>query len=219
MPTSQSKASRFHPTLPSCTATSASVSSARLSPTAPPSSYADLLHDQVTGPLGMTDTAFTLTPAQQSRLIQGYDGDYPAHAWDFDALAGAGGIRSTAADMLTYLEAQLHPDHLPAADLTSPNGKTLAAAIALAHVIHADAGNGMHIALNWFHDDGTGSFWHSGATGGFSSYALFNPAQDFAVVVLCNDSHQAGTLTDQLALHIAQRLQGKPAVSLAPQPH
>ena len=164
----------------------------------------------------MTDTATTLTPALQARFIQGYDGDDPVHAWDVDALAGAGGIRSTAADMLTYLEAQLHPDHLPAAALTSPNGKTLPSAIALDHVLHADAGSGMHIALNWFQYDATGSFWHNGATGGFSSYALFNPAQDFAVIVLSNDSHNAGTLTDHLGLHIAQRLTGKPAISLAP---
>jgi hypothetical protein len=35
-----------------------------------------------------------------------YDGEHkPAHAWDIPALAGAGAIRSTAGDMLTYLEA------------------------------------------------------------------------------------------------------------------
>jgi CubicO group peptidase (beta-lactamase class C family) len=179
--------------------------------------YPQLLHEQVTGPLGMTDTAITLTPSMKSRFLQGYDADHnPAHAWDLDALAGAGGIRSTAADMLTYLEAQLHPDHLPAAALASPNGKTLPAAIALDHVIHADLGNGMHIALNWFQYDATGSFWHNGGTGGYSSYAIFNPAQDFAVIVLSNISPGPGTITDQLGLHIAQRLTGKPALSLAP---
>jgi CubicO group peptidase (beta-lactamase class C family) len=179
--------------------------------------YPQLLHEQVTGPLGMTDSAITLTPSMKSRFIQGYDADHnPAHAWDLDALAGAGGIRSTAADMLTYLEAQLHPDHLPASALASPNGKTLPAAIALDHVIHADAGNGMHIALNWFQYDATGSFWHNGGTGGFSSYAIFNPEKDFAVIVLSNVSPGPGTITDQLGAHIAQRLTGKPAVSLAP---
>ena len=37
----------------------------------------------------------------------------------------------------------------------------------------------MHIALNWFHIDETGSYWHNGGTGGYSSYALFNPDKDF----------------------------------------
>jgi D-alanyl-D-alanine-carboxypeptidase/D-alanyl-D-alanine-endopeptidase len=182
--------------------------------------YPQLLHEQVTGPLGMTETAIALTPSMKSRFIQGHDAEHnPAHAWDLDALAGAGGIRSTAADMLTYLEAQLHPDHLPATATSTPNGKTLPAAIALDHILHADAGEGMHIALNWFQYDATGSFWHNGGTGGYSSYAIFNPAQDFAVIVLSNVSPGPDTITDHLGLHIAQRLQGKPAISLAPQPH
>src|ERR1035438_5926121 len=91
--------------------------------------YSTLLHDQITGPLNMRDTAIALTPEMQARFIPGYDGNgRPAHAWDLDALAGAGGIRSTAADMLTYLQEQLHPEHLPAGVSISADGKTLAAA-------------------------------------------------------------------------------------------
>ena len=76
--------------------------------------YAALLHDEITGPLGMTDTTTALTPALRARLIQGYKANgQPAPPWEFDALAGCGAIRSTAADMLTYLEAQLHPEGLP----------------------------------------------------------------------------------------------------------
>jgi CubicO group peptidase (beta-lactamase class C family) len=179
--------------------------------------YPELLHQQVTGPLHMTDTAITLTPALQARFIQGYNSKFqPAHAWDLDALAGAGAIRSTAADMLTYLDAQLHPNHLPASTLAAPNGKTLPAAIEQTHVLHADVGNGTHIALNWFHIDDTGTFWHNGGTGGYSSYAAFNPQQDFAIVVLNNVSPGENSLADILGAHIEQRLEGKPAVSLAP---
>jgi serine-type D-Ala-D-Ala carboxypeptidase/endopeptidase len=179
--------------------------------------YPELLRDQVTGPLGMTDTAITLNPSMQSRFIQGYDYAHnPAHAWDLDALAGAVAIRSTAADMLTYLEAQLHPDHLPPTALASANGKTLHSAIALDQIIRAEGAPGMHIALNWFHIDATRSFWHNGGTGGFSSFALFNPDKDFAVIVLSNVGPGPGTITDDLGIHIAQRLTGSPAVSLAP---
>lgn len=179
--------------------------------------YPELLHEQVTGPLNMRDTAIALTPEMKARFIQGYDGEHhPAHAWDLDALAGAGGIRSTAADMLTYLEAQLHPDKLPATVLAQPNGKTLPAAIANTHVIHADVGGGMHIALNWFKIDATGSYWHNGGTGGYSSYALFNPEKDFAVVVLSNTTVGPKSITDRLGLHVAQRLSGLAAVPLAP---
>jgi CubicO group peptidase (beta-lactamase class C family) len=181
-------------------------------------SYADLLHEQVTGPLGMFDTGIVLKPEMKARFIDGHDGQHhPAHAWDLDALAGAGGIRSTAADMLTFVEAQLHPENLPKTALASPQGKTLPAALAACHVIHADIGPGMHIALNWLRNDETGSYWHNGATGGYSSYVLFNPQKDFGVVVLTNTSISAeGSFADRLGEHVAQRLSGVAAISLGP---
>ncbi|WP_158794514.1 serine hydrolase [Granulicella sp. L60] len=178
--------------------------------------YNDLLHQQITGPLNMTDTSVVLSPSMRSRLIQGHDAAHnSARPWDLDALAGAGGIRSTAADMLTYLEAQLHPNQLPATAASTPQGKTLPAAILASHTIHADVPPGMHIALNWFRADATGNFWHNGATGGYSSFALFNPDKDFAFIVLFNTTISDKSFADRLGQHIAQRLAGDPAVSLA----
>ena len=180
-------------------------------------SYAQLLRTQIAGPLGMSNTGTALSAAMQAHFIAGYDAAHrPAHAWDLDALSGAGGIRSNAADMLTYLAAQLHPDRLPAQVLTQPNGKTLPAAIAASHVVRGQAVPGMYIALNWFRIDETGSYWHNGATGGYSSYALFDPQQDFALVVLSNTSAGPRNFTDALGMHVAQRLSGRPAISLAP---
>ena len=129
-------------------------------------------------------------------------------------LAGAGGIRSTAADMLTYLEAHLHPGQLPASAAASANGKTLSAAINDTHQIHAPVSPDTHIALNWFHEDKTSSFWHNGETGGYTAYTIFNPEKDFAVIVLCNTASDG--FADALGMHIAERLSGEPAVSLAP---
>ena len=73
----------------------------------------------------------------------------------------------------------------------------------------------MHIALNWFRSDETGSYWHNGATGGFSSFALFDPKRDFAVVILVNRSVDDGAFADELGKHLVQRLTGAPAESLA----
>ncbi len=179
--------------------------------------YEALLRREVTGPLGMRETAITLSPSMTARFIPGHDGSHkPARAWDIVALAGAGAIRSTASDMLIYLEAQLHPDHLPATTRATPEGKTLAASIAASHEPRGDVGDGMHIALNWFRIDETGSYWHNGATGGYSAFAIFNPENDFAVVVLSNTSVSDDSFADTLGKHVAQRLTGKPAVSLAP---
>jgi CubicO group peptidase (beta-lactamase class C family) len=169
-------------------------------------SYPVLLEQEVTGPLGLKDTVISLSQAQQARFIQGHDADHrPAHAWDLDALAGAGGIRSTSADMLTYLEAQLHPDKFPA----------LAAAIEQTHELRADAGPGMRIGLAWLHGEKDGFYWHNGGTGGFSSYAFFDAKNDCAGVVLFNTTlSTTGSFADLLGAHVRQRLVGVPAVSL-----
>jgi CubicO group peptidase (beta-lactamase class C family) len=179
--------------------------------------YDALLHDDIAGPLGMQDTGVALTASMRARFIPGHDRDHKlTPAWNLNVLVGAGGIRSTAADMLTYLEAQLHPDHLPASARSTPAGKTLAAAIAASHVVHGEALPGMHIALNWLRIDDSGALWHNGATGGYSSFAAFDPDADYAVVVLSNTSIGDRKFTDELGKHILARLAGKPAVSLGP---
>jgi CubicO group peptidase (beta-lactamase class C family) len=169
--------------------------------------YPELLQELVTTPLKLTDTVIKLTPGQEKRFAQGHNLQHqPVGPWNFDALAGAGAIRSTAADLLTYLEAQLHPDRAPA---------TLAGALAMCHELHGDVGPKMKIGLAWIFDTGTGSYWHNGGTGGYSSYALFNPKEDYAVVVLFNATVTLnGSFADSVGQHIAQRLTGKPAVVL-----
>ncbi|CAN5917812.1 hypothetical protein BH11MYX3_BH11MYX3_28240 [soil metagenome] len=178
------------------------------------STYEALIRAQITEPLGMKDTVIKVTPALTKRFAAGHSaGNQPQRAWDFDALAGAGAIRSTAADMLTFLEAQLHPDRVKGRTVAA---KTLPAAIAASHEVRADVGGGMHIALDWFRVDESGSYWHNGATGGYSSFAVFDPAKDFAVIVLFNRSIEDGSFADDLGKHIVRRLTGKPAPSLAP---
>lgn len=181
--------------------------------------YPELLRVEITGPLELKDTVVTLSPEQEKRFAQGHSASHqPAHAWKLDALAGAGGIRSTASDMLTYLEAQLHPSAVKrtagstAAD--SP-AETLADALQMSHELRADALPAMKVGLAWLFETKTGAYWHNGATGGYSSYALFNPKEDYGVVVLFNTTINAnGSFADLLGEHIAERLSGRPAVSL-----
>jgi serine-type D-Ala-D-Ala carboxypeptidase/endopeptidase len=99
--------------------------------------------------------------------------------------AGGGGIKSTASDMLIYLDANLHPEKYAArATLGSP-AATLPAAIALEHEARADMGDGK-IALAWWIDPKTHSLSHQGGTNGYESFARFNPVQDWAVITLYN---------------------------------
>ncbi len=167
-------------------------------------SYPDLLREEITGPLGLADTVVALSDDQQRRFMQGHDGKHhPVHAWDLDALAGAGAIRSTAGDLLTYLEANLHPEKYP----------VLAGAFAFSHQLRESASNGGQIALAWAYVPDTGTYLHDGGTAGFSSYAFFNPRADYAAVVLINGQYQF-LLPNLIGEHIRQRLMGEPAISL-----
>jgi CubicO group peptidase (beta-lactamase class C family) len=66
-------------------------------------SYEEMVRTRVFEPLGMKNTTITLSAAQRVRMATAHDENLkPVPAWDFDALAGAGAIRSTASDMLTF---------------------------------------------------------------------------------------------------------------------
>jgi CubicO group peptidase (beta-lactamase class C family) len=169
-------------------------------------SYPELLQREITGPLGMKDTAISLSPEQRSRFMPGHGFDSrPTPPWDLDAFASAGGIRSTAGDMLTYLEAQLHPEK-------SPFPSALLQSQRLWNYIAGD----MRIALAWVYDPDSAVYWHNGATGGFTAYACFFPRRDFAAVVLLNASPLAFPFTGVLSEHVVNRISGKPALSLTP---
>jgi len=180
--------------------------------------YPELLANEVTGPLQLKDTVVKLSPEQQKRFIQGHNAQHhEAHAWDLDALSGAGAIRSTASDMLSYLSANLHPDSLPVGSSQDSPAGTLHAALILSHELRADAFPGMKIALAWFCKVDTGTYWHNGATGGYSGYALFNPEGDYAAIVLFNTTFSGtGSFADRVGEHVNERLNGKPAISLGP---
>lgn len=178
-------------------------------------SYGDLVQEEIAGPLGLKDTALTLTAEQQERLIAGHDEYHKtAPAWQSDVFAGAIGLRSTAEDMLTYLEAHLHPERLTVVPGFA-GGTTLKAALQQSLEPHGEVTRNMRIALGWLYQAETGNYWHNGATAAHSMYAFFNSKGDFAAVVLYNTSPGGqGSFAEVLGRHISQRLAGKPAISL-----
>ena len=147
-------------------------------------------------PLGMRDTRIALTPSMRERLAPGHNeaGEVVPN-WDVGALAAAGGLRSTATDMLTFLAANI------AADADSTKG-ALAPALHASHVRRRDAG-AMGIGLAWHirsTPGGAGSIvWHNGGTGGYRTFAGYDPARRTGVVVLANIG---GAGHDDIGFHI-----------------
>ena len=138
--------------------------------------YEALFVEKICTPLGMNDTRQFIRKNDSSRFAKGYNeyGFYNS-PWDFKAFAGAGAIRSTAADLLKYAKANL-------GNATSSLNK----AIQLTHEVTFT--NGAKIGLAW-HMIKPGKeevLFHNGGTGGYRSYLAFNMDKKFAVVILSN---------------------------------
>ena len=151
--------------------------------------YESLIRSRITEPLGMPDTSITLSSSMKQRMATGHSPALaPVANWDLPLLPGAGALRSSANDMLTFLAAFLGYKESPLApamkamlEVRRPVGKTKA-----------------EIGLAW-HILGE-SAWHSGGTGGFRSFVAYDPKERTGVVVLSNASTPAGV--DDIGAHI-----------------
>lgn len=177
--------------------------------------YATLMNQLVATPLCMTDTVVQLDEAHKARFMQGYTHNrQPTGPWEFTALAGAGAIRSTADDLLKYLAAQMQPAPCGSAP-DSPHKKTLVAAIKRSQTLQHDVTPGAKIAYAWFVDSETGNYTHEGGTGGYTSYAFFNPQHRHAAVVLTNLAvGPDGMFANWIGSHVQRRLAGKEGYKL-----
>jgi CubicO group peptidase (beta-lactamase class C family) len=155
-------------------------------------SYENLVTRRILTPLGMKETAITLTPSMRARLAPGHDGDgNVVPNWDLPTLAGAGALRSTANDMLTYLAANLDTSTAP-----------LTRAMRDAHAPRRDAGAPTtQIGLAWHITARPNGkiVWHNGGTGGYRSFTGFDPVRRVGVVVLCNNGTES---VDDLGFHL-----------------
>jgi D-alanyl-D-alanine-carboxypeptidase/D-alanyl-D-alanine-endopeptidase len=154
--------------------------------------YETLVRTRICLPLGMRSTAIFLPADMKSRLAEGHNGQFESTKnWDLPTLAGAGALRSTATDMLSFLAAQLGYED-----------KGLAPAIAASRSAWMPAGPGMEIALGWLKRPKKDSeiIWHNGGTGGYRSFAGFDPKARTGVVVLTNVSTLVGV--DDLGFHL-----------------
>ena len=170
------------------------------------SDYATLLRERITGPLGMKDTMIALPPSHAARLVPAFDTYMrPTPPWELGVHEAAGGIRSSAADMLTFSAAVL-----------DPNSPIAAASATALSVRLPGAGRGTEQALGWvIRQPGPGRevLLHDGGTGGYRTLLAIEPAKGRAVVALVNSAAEPGAA--DLGLHV---LLGSPMPPTPPPP-
>jgi hypothetical protein len=154
--------------------------------------YETLVRARIAGPLGMSSTAITLSPAMRARLAAGHNRFLePAPNWDSPTLAGAGALRSTVNDMVTFLAAALGLERSPlgpAFALTTSPRRSPSPAF--------DVGLGWGIAKN----RGTEIMFVNGRSGGYRTWLGYEPRTRRGVVVLTNADGVIGP--DDIGRHV-----------------
>jgi D-alanyl-D-alanine-carboxypeptidase/D-alanyl-D-alanine-endopeptidase len=156
--------------------------------------YETLLRNRITGPLGMKDTAITVSPAEAGRLAPPFDAYMrPAKPWDLGVFAGADGIHSSAADLLIFAGAVLDPQ--------SPIAAAVKTALSVRLPVVAQQ---LDQALGWqvsHGGPGGGELWQGdGRTGGYRATLALEPAKGRAEVVLINSAAEPSAI--DLGLHL-----------------
>lgn len=165
--------------------------------------YEALVRERIFAPLRMTNSAITLSPWMQSHLAFGHDAQGKVvPLWDLPTFAGAGAIRSNTEDMLKFVAANLHTER-----------GAMGRAMAFAHEARGSAGGpGAGIGLNWIirRAGADTIIWHNGGTGGYHTFAGFEPSTGMGVVVLTNSGNDGA---DDIGMHLLA-----PSLPLAPRP-
>ncbi len=147
--------------------------------------YESLIRNRITQPLHMPDTGLTPSSSMKQRMATGHIGmltPMVKPGLPLPTLAGAGALRSSVNDLLTFLEAFLGYKESP-----------LAPAMKAMLEVRRPVGK-IEIGLAWFINsiDGRKIVLHDGGTTGFCSFAGYDPEERIGVVVLSNTlSHVA----------------------------
>ncbi|WP_433824943.1 serine hydrolase domain-containing protein [Actinoplanes sp. CA-015351] len=132
--------------------------------------YEALVAREISGVLGLTATSVAGGVTQGYRKV-----GRPVPPWDLADLAGAGGLRSTVADLAAFVRAQWDPE------------SELAPAVQVALGVQHRVNPFLTARLGWFSrrvKGGPAQFFHNGSTGGFGAFAGFDRERRVGVVAL-----------------------------------
>ncbi|HEX2081705.1 MAG TPA: serine hydrolase domain-containing protein [Longimicrobium sp.] len=182
--------------------------------------YVAYQHRHLLQPLGMTSSAFVLTPALAERLATGVDWDdgtlvYSDAAEDHRQGLGfsvpSGGLYSTVGDLakLVSLEMGFGPDSVLGREMLALRDEVPVAAYP-----QLDYGYGLgYQTMRW---GDTVAVGHSGNLAGYTSMVLYDPERRFGVVVLRSaggGEADAGRLAGRVLRRIRAELMRREAVT------
>lgn len=134
-----------------------------------------LIQQRLFAPLGMTNSSLARPHREISHLATPHQADGTAvENWQFLALAGAGAVVSTLADMQKYAQA-----YLVAAKSNAESSFSLS--LKPQHQLSPQ----LAIGMGWMIEN-SGFYWHNGQTAGFSSYIGLDLQRQRAVILLTN---------------------------------
>lgn len=143
--------------------------------------YEELLTERILAPLDMKETKIYLNEEELAAMARPHTAmGTPYPAWDFDALAACGAIRSTTWDLTQYMSAAMGQTACP---------ENLAAAFDESCTLRFSGQNSIGLG---FHvtklRGGYTANWHDGVTGGSRSALIFCEKTGKGVVILCNSA-------------------------------
>ncbi|MBL4605448.1 MAG: serine hydrolase [Flavobacteriaceae bacterium] len=159
--------------------------------------YENLMMQVIAKPLELENTRILFTSQMIENLAMGHHEGREVENWDLTTFAGAGGIRSTAVDMLKYLAVNM--------GLEKSN---LYPAMKLSHKNSSSKESRRIIGLGWFTakaNDDLEIVWHNGGTAGYRAFVGFIKGGDKGVVVLSNSNANISNIGFHL-LHPAYAL-------------
>lgn len=162
-------------------------------------SYPALLQKQLLDPLGMDDTMITVPPEKISLQALGYNARGQAEPFVTTYLYGGGSLRSSPADMLQFLKANLN-----VTETRAPS--SLLSAMQFAQQPEFEVKPAFVLGLGWQRLTRNNHLFitKNGANQGFTSFIGFSPEQKFGVVVLINrKKSKAGKLGNQVLDYLA----------------
>lgn len=163
--------------------------------------YPTALKELLLEPLGMHQTTVGVSGEMKSNLAQGFGQGAEIPNWNFEALAGAGAILSSAEDMVRFIKRNVEEDDSSAfKSLSQLQQVQVQPNQALAWVIDKN-------------ESGQPVFWHAGLTGGYASFLAISPEESKGWVLLTTSMQ--GGLVNEIARSFFTPIPRKELVDLS----